>query len=144
MTPKEAWNGLLDDIKTMKHLTNIRQKKDILDKLDILRLVLVDYEEMKKEIIARQETENSLTQWVADLTTELEELKKRDTPMKVSVNEILTKGREHKRYSCPSCDYFFGYICTTTTECNVLRDNFCHHCGQRLDWNNESKVGTEE
>ena len=76
--------------------------------------------------------------------TELEELKKRDTPMKVKVNEILTKGAEHKRYTCPSCDYFFGYICTTTTECNVLRDNFCHHCGQRLDWNNESKVGTEE
>jgi len=75
MKAKEAWNGLLDDIKMMKHLTNIRQKKDILDKLDILRLVLVDYEEMKKEIIARQETENSLTQWVADLTTELEELK---------------------------------------------------------------------
>ena len=76
MTPKEAWNGLLDDIKTMKHLTNVRQKKDILDKLDILRLVLVDYEEMKKEIIARQETENSLTQWVNELTDELEELKR--------------------------------------------------------------------
>jgi len=69
--------------------------------------------------------------------TELEELKKRDTPMKVKVNEILTKGAEHKRYTCPSCDYFFGYICTTTTECNVLRDNFCHHCGQRLDWSDD-------
>ena len=75
--------------------------------------------------------------------TELEELKKRDTPMKVKVNEILTKDAEHKRYTCPSCDYFFGYICTTTTECNILRDNFCHHCGQRLDWNNESKAGNE-
>lgn len=69
--------------------------------------------------------------------TELEELKQRDTPMKVKVNEILTKGAEHKRYTCPSCDYFFGYICTTTTECNVLRDNFCHHCGQRLDWSDD-------
>jgi hypothetical protein len=71
------------------------------------------------------------------LLDELEELKKRDTPMKVKVNEILTKGAEHKRYTCPSCDYFFGYICTTTTECNVLRDNFCHHCGQRLDWSDD-------
>ena len=76
MTAKEAWNGLLDDIKTMKHLTNLRQRKEILDKLDILRLALLDYEELKQEVIARQETENSLTQWVADLTTELEELKR--------------------------------------------------------------------
>jgi hypothetical protein len=91
MKAKEAWNGLLDDIKMMKHLTNIRQKKDILDKLDILRLVLVDYEEMKKEIIAHQETENSLTQWVADLTTELEELKKRDTKILELLVELLNK-----------------------------------------------------
>ena len=72
-----------------------------------------------------------------DALNELEELKQRDTPMKVKVNEILTKGAEHKRYTCPSCDYFFGYICTTTTECNVLRDSFCHHCGQRLDWSDD-------
>ena len=35
-----------------------------------------ELEELKQEVIARQETENSLTQWVADLTTELTELKR--------------------------------------------------------------------
>ncbi len=70
---------------------------------------------------------------------ELEELKKRDTAMKVRMNEVFTKGEEHKRYSCPICDYFFGYICSTTTEAHILRDNYCHHCGQRLDWSEKDE-----
>ena len=33
-------------------------------------------QQLQQEVIARQETENSLTQWVVDLTNELERLKK--------------------------------------------------------------------
>ena len=64
---------------------------------------------------------------------ELEELKKRDTPLKV-VKRVY---QEHNRYDCPNCDYYLGYIGTTITNTRILRENYCPNCGQRLDWSDE-------
>ena len=43
--------------------------------LPYIRKALLELAELKEEISDRQETEDSLTQWVADLTKELNELK---------------------------------------------------------------------
>lgn len=61
-------NGLtiLEDWNDLKFTNEIFEK--ISDETEL--------EELKQEVISRQETENSLTQWVADLTTELTELKR--------------------------------------------------------------------
>lgn len=57
-------------------------------------------------------------------------VKERDTPMKVEIRNY----HDHQRFYCPKCEYYFGYNVTTYVETNLLRDQFCHHCGQRLDW----------
>ena len=60
----------------------------------ILKQALTNYEQLQQEVIARQETENSLTQWVADLTNELEALKKSPTVEEVckAIQEELPYG----------------------------------------------------
>ncbi len=42
---------------------------------DTIEKDLLEHEELKKEIIGRQETEKSITKWVSELTNELEGLK---------------------------------------------------------------------
>ena len=39
---------------------------------------------------------------------------------------------EEDCYECPNCDSFLGYV----DECKeAYQDNYCHNCGQKLDWN---------
>ena len=40
MTPKEAWNGLLDDIKLLSVLP-IEKKRELLNRLDVLRPLII-------------------------------------------------------------------------------------------------------
>ena len=58
-----------------------------------------ELEELKQEVIARQETENSLTQWVADLTTELTELKSWRDELSGTIQDLISKAKhwEEKR-----------------------------------------------
>jgi len=52
-----------------------------------------ELEELKQEVIARQETENSLTQWVADLTTELTELKSWRDELSGTIQDLISKAK---------------------------------------------------
>jgi sugar diacid utilization regulator len=64
-------------VKGLEALKNIRRLliKDYQYLADTIEKDLLEHEELKKEIIERQETENSLTKWVSELTIELEGLK---------------------------------------------------------------------
>ncbi len=64
-------------MKGLEALKNIRRLliKDYQYLADTIEKDLLEFEELKKEIIERQETENSLTKWVSELTNELEGLK---------------------------------------------------------------------
>jgi len=66
-----------------------------------------------------------------------QELLERNKAKKVIRLKVTTPGEEHYRYMCPECDYFFGYETLDGFETNLLKDRFCHHCGQRLDWRKE-------
>ena len=82
------------DNNYIKHLGNLWGQTQMVDvgSYTILKQALTELEELKKEVIARQETENSLTQWVADLTNELEALKKSPTELEVikALSECFT------------------------------------------------------
>lgn len=88
------------------------------------------YEEMKKENTARQETEDSLTQWVGELTVELDKFKKRDTKMKPKLLDYATQ-----HFLCPSCNETISIDESETY--NKIFNVFCKYCGQRLDWDKE-------
>ncbi len=64
-------------MKGLEALKNIRRLliNDYQYLVDTIEKDLLEHEELKKEIIERQETENSLTKWVSELTNELEGLK---------------------------------------------------------------------
>jgi DNA-binding protein H-NS len=64
-------------VKGLEALKNIRRLliNDYQYLVDTIEKDLLEHEELKKEIIERQETENSLTKWVSELTNELEGLK---------------------------------------------------------------------
>ena len=55
----------------------------------------------------------------------LEQLVERDTPLKPEIG-TNQKGR-------------IDLVCTSCNFDAVLRENFCSHCGQRLDWGNENE-----
>ncbi len=68
-------------------------KHNLMDDLREIKKALTDYTQLQQEVIARQETENSLTQWVADLTNELEALKKTPT-----ADEVIKALSEYESY----------------------------------------------
>lgn len=100
MIPKEALKGIKQAIaehlhkqtgvSVEKHFEYLQNDTEI----SIVEQALNDYEQLQQEVIARQETENSLTQWVADLTNELEALKKSPTVEEVckAIQEELPYG----------------------------------------------------
>ena len=61
--------------------------------------------------------------------TELEELKKRDMPMK-PVIKIRGIGNTWKIPYCPHCN-------NNVQSSNNYSFKYCTHCGQRLDWSDE-------
>ena len=64
--------------------------------------------------------------------TELEELKKRDTPMKLTqASRFTTDKKLYGMYACNSCHEVIPYI---TLNSKRVKPKFCYHCGQRLDW----------
>lgn len=64
------------------------------------------------------------TSIIAQGLIRLEELKKRDVPMKVVVK--YDKTHDHTSYTCPSCgnDCYFSKV-------------YCTKCSQKLDWHKE-------
>ncbi len=58
------------------------------------------------------------------------EVLNKKTLVKVKVHYL----KDHNRYYCPICEYYMGYIGTTITNTRILRENYCPHCGQALDW----------
>ena len=63
---------------------------------------------------------------------ELEELKKRDTPMKLTqASRFTTDKKLYGMYACNSCHEVIPYI---TLNSKRVKPKFCYHCGQRLDW----------
>lgn len=64
--------------------------------------------------------------------TELEELKQRDTPMKLTqASRFTTDKKLYGMYVCNSCHEVIPYI---TLNSKRVKPKFCYHCGQRLDW----------
>jgi len=67
--------------------------------------------------------------------TELEALKKRDTPMKITQASRFTDDKKlYGMYACNNCHEVIPYI---TLNSKRLKPKFCYHCGQRLDWSDE-------
>ena len=67
--------------------------------------------------------------------TELEELKKRNTPMKLTQSSRFTSDKKlYGMYACNSCHEVIPYI---TLNSKRVKPKFCYHCGQRLDWSDE-------
>jgi hypothetical protein len=64
-------------VNGLEALKNIRRLliNDYQYLADTIEKDLLEHEELKKEIIGRQETEKSITKWVSELTNELEGLK---------------------------------------------------------------------
>ena len=53
-------------------------------------------------------------------------------PKKPYIQQVEIDCYEHDCMECPSCDSFLGYA----TDCKEehYQDNYCPHCGQRIDW----------
>jgi hypothetical protein len=67
--------------------------------------------------------------------TELEELKKRDTAMKLTqASRFTTDKRLYGMYSCNSCHQVIPYI---TLNSKRVKPKFCYNCGQKIDWSDE-------
>ena len=66
--------------------------------------------------------------------TKLEELKQRDTKMKLTqASRFTTDKKIYGMYACNSCHEVIPYI---TLNSKRVKPKFCYHCGQRLDWRN--------
>lgn len=66
---------------------------------------------------------------------ELQELKKRDTPMKLTqASRFTTDKKLYGMYACNNCHEVIPYI---TLNSKRVKPKFCYHCGQRLDWSGE-------
>ena len=70
---------------------------------------------------------------VNEALTELERLQGKEELAKVIVKEYEC----HSRKYCPKCDYYFGYVGTIIYNTRILQENYCPHCGQKLDWSDE-------
>ena len=87
MTPHEALNDISHELM-QRHtdlvvngwdVKSVRMLKEAIGKRQlIVRKALDDLEELNKEVVKRQETEDSLTQLVAKMTKEREQMKKSD------------------------------------------------------------------
>lgn len=62
---------------------------------------------------------------------QVEELDKKETPMKPLVEMWELSSTDEKDILCPKCNTLLG-----TTE-EHYESNYCFDCGQRLDWNIE-------
>ena len=76
-------------VSVEKHFEYLKNDTEI----SIIEQALNELEELKQEVIARQETENSLTQWVADLTTELTELKSWRDELSGTIQDLISKAK---------------------------------------------------
>lgn len=83
------------------------------------------YQEMKKH-------REGLTATIEQAINELEALKKRDTPMKLTQSSRFTTDKKlYGMYACNNCHNVVPYLNINN---KYAKPNFCYHCGQRLDW----------
>jgi DNA repair exonuclease SbcCD ATPase subunit len=137
----ETLERILDKSVTISNLDDYYVVNEFVDKedVDIIKQALKqgqvayevwqecekELEELKKEIIERQETEDSLTKWVSELTNELEELKGKNKPIK----PLQAKKPEIFLGICPICK---NYIWKEEGKIK-----YCPGCGRKLDWKGE-------
>lgn len=116
MTPKEALDYLKNRISTLSINHKIGNR-------DIANFEI-------KDIVMGIETH--VMPIFEKALTELEELKKRDTPMKLTqASRFTTDKKLYGMYACNSCHEVIPYI---TLNSKKVKPKFCYHCGQRLDW----------
>lgn len=60
------------------------------------------------------------------------ELTEKAEPKKPYIQQAEIDFYEHDCMECPSCDSFLGYASDCKDE--HYQDNYCPHCGQRLNW----------
>lgn len=92
---------------------------------------LNELEDAKHNYKAVKEMYNNSVAYATNIQKELNELKKRNEPMKPLLKDM---GFEHYYFYCPSCKIVVGVG-------NPLREalawNYCPDCGQKLDWRDE-------
>jgi hypothetical protein len=69
---------------------------------------------------------------VDELMKRFRELTEKAEPKKPYIQQVEIDFYEHDCMECPSCDSFLGYASDCKDE--HYQDNYCPHCGQRLDW----------
>ena len=81
---------------------------------------------------------------ICQALTELEELKKRDTAMKVLINlykKVVGTIDEFyigKMYCCPKCNTVI--VADRGVDLTIFdKHNYCDTCGQRLDWSDKDE-----
>ena len=105
LLPITADEKVIDEIQqALNELKRLKKFKETFDNYELVKKQdFIAYEnwiecekeleELKQEVIARQETENSLTQWVADLTTELTELKSWRDELSGTIQDLISKAK---------------------------------------------------
>ena len=86
-------------------------------------------EKVKLAINWKAITGQPMADEIIEALTELERLQDKATPKKVI--EIDPPPIRYYAYYCPNCESFLRY------SDNSKKPNFCHHCGQALDWSDE-------
>jgi len=84
-------------------------------------------QELKDKIYYDKENDLWVISWnaISQSLTELEELQKRDTPLKV---EQSWEEEDNQVFDCPHCGETWFY----SNDSDEWK--FCPNCGQRLDW----------
>jgi septal ring factor EnvC (AmiA/AmiB activator) len=118
----ENWQECESELNRYKKFVN---SIEVNEKHNLTILNETELKELKKEIIERQETEDSLTKWVSELTNELEELKGKNKPIK----PLQAKKPEIFLGICPICK---NYIWKEEGKIK-----YCPGCGRKLDWKGE-------
>mgnify|MGYP001767385689 CR=1 FL=1 len=113
--------GKLDEQK----LQNIINRKSA--RWDILEEALNELEDAKHNYKALEEFYNNAVAYSTKIQKELNELKKRNEPMKPLLKDM---GFEHYDIYCPSCKEYIGFRNSVR---HSLTLKYCPDCGQALE-----------
>lgn len=101
------------------------------DRLNRIKTV-IDGGGVYRDYTDSTQTFNADISEVLKALTELEELKKRDTPMKLTQSSRFTTDKKlYGMYACNNCHNVVPYLNINN---KYVKPNFCYRCGQRLDW----------